>query len=776
MSALSRIRPIYVIAATLLCLGLIAPMQANSAQAATRPGVATNLRAVPSSSSVVLSWTAPSNAKTYGVCLYTSATAKSCFKWYGGRKSTSLTIKNLKPTGGRDYFFTVLSYNGSAFSRTGKLGFDLGGPVVSNGTKPATPSGLKATTAKSTATLSWKAATGANYYGVCLYTSASTTACHTWHGNIRGTSLKLNGLSSRAGMGYGFTVLAYNSQGLSRSTKVGFSLPTTTIPATPTGLKATTAKSSATLSWSATPGANYYGVCLYTSAAATKCHTWYGNIRSTTLKLNGLDSTGRTQYFFTVLAYNPQGLSRSAKVAINPGAVKPAVVTGMQHTIGTNDVTITWPAAANAETYSVCLLTNPKTTQCTLTSVTSNTTSATFSGLSTTPDTDWYYIVRAYGGGQSSSSARIGFDLPVTDVAGFTTNGSTTNSITFGWDAVTNAERYQLQIATDSAMSKGLITRYPTATPYTEISLTPGTTYYFQIRAENGVVKSGYTAISMVRLPTAPTSIDVLTFNLCGQDHCRNGETAAFKKLVPVWKTRKPLAGALVRTTASDIIATQESGDKDTNFITELPGFARAEYLSGKSLFYKTARYDLVRSGKITLSSILKRYAVWAEFRDKATRTRFIVIDAHLQPYKGQANDDERAAETQILIDSANMINPESLPTVYAGDYNSNKSNAQSKYPGGYDAPFEVMAAAGIPDARNTAVWAWHVDYNSANQAKNPPYRYGDHVDHIFVSPDIQVAQWGIVTRLTPDGQNYLTPFATDHNPLRSIMTIPGQD
>ena len=661
MFAHLRLRSTAALVATLLIIALGSPLSA-----ATAPPSATGLKATPSSSSANLSWNASSGATSYGVCLSTSEAATTCAKWFGGLTTTSLTVKDLAPTGGTDYFFTVLSYKGSLFSRSAKVGFNLTTP----GTVPGTPSGLKAATTTTGANLTWTAASGAKYYGVCIYKHSTDTSCAQWNGNITSTSLTLINIKSQSGTDYYFTVLAYNDTGNSRSDKAGFDL-------------------------------------------------------------------------------------------------RPGTVTGATHSISTSAVTISWPQAANAEKYSVCLLTNDTTTTCVRTSSASSATSATFTGLGTTPSTDWYYIVRAVNGSQTSATSRVGFNLPVGGVSGFSVTDSTTNSIHWIWNSLTNAENYQIQVATSSDMTKGLITYYPTGTSYDATKLVPGTTYYFRIRGVNGSVLGTYTTVGTLHLSTAPISVDVLTYNLCGQDKCL-GSDNVMKHWSP---TRKPLAGALVRTTASDIIATQESGDKDTNFITELPGFGKAMYKSGKMLFYKTSRYTLLRTNYITLSSANKRYAVWAELQDKATRTRFIVADAHTSPTKGKYYDDLRKAETTALLSGVKSINTAHLPVIYAGDYNSNKSNLKSS--GGYDAPLQVMAQAGIPDSRNIADWAWHTDYNSANQAINPPYRYGDQVDHIFVTAGISVQQWGVVTSLDSKG-NYKTPFPSDHNPVRSIMTLPG--
>ena len=134
----------------------------------------------------------------------------------------------------------------------------------------------------------------------------------------------------------------------------------------------------------------------------------------------------------------------------------------------------------------------------------------------------------------------------------------------------------------------------------------------------------------------------------------------------------------------------------------------------------------------------------------------------------------------EVLIAAMAKENTKQLPVIYAGDYNSNRVNAdQSKYKGGCDAPLKAFTAVGVPDAITIASHLVHTIFNSANQAVNPPYKYGDHVDHIYVSPDIRVNSLSIV--LGPNGATgselfrYAAPFASDHNPVQANVTVPGR-
>jgi len=548
--------------------------------------------------------------------------------------------------------------------------------------------------------------------------------------------------------------------------------------AAPTGVKAQVTSSSASISWNKVSGASSYQICLLTNGSTTKCYRKSHKDSRTKVTFYNLKPTGGRDYFYKVYAYSGSKSSVSPKksfdLASRPVSTSatPSVPltapTGVKVAMSYNTATVSWQPVQSADSYQACLMTKGDTLDCYRKSAKNSQTSATFTKLAPTGGADYFVQVTAYRGTKSMTSGKSRFDLPTSPLTNFTVKDFYTTWLEFGWSKATNADKYEVQIAIDEGMTKGLRTLTSTPTALKATSLKLGETYYFRARPFNGSVAGAYTAVASHVMVTEPFNARVLTYNLCGQDKCVTTSNGMKK-----WSTRKPIAGALVRSTNSDVIATQESHSKDTNFGTELKGYTLASYYSAKSLYYRTAKFTKVRSGIITLNKSRKRYAVWAELQDKATRSRFIVANAHLEPYKGKTYDDLRKAQTKVLIATIAKANTAKLPVVYAGDYNSNGSNAQKKYLGGYDAPRTVFEDAGIPDAMDAAATVVNDDYNSANQAINPPYRHGHHVDHIYLDPRIEPLQWQVMIRLS--GKNYATPFATDHNPLFTAMTVPGQ-
>ncbi|QUI23630.1 hypothetical protein HZI73_15620 [Vallitalea pronyensis] len=64
------------------------------------------------------------------------------------------------------------------------------------------------------------------------------------------------------------------------------------------------------------------------------------------------------------------------------------------------------------------------------------------------------------------------------------------NNITLDWDAVTDADNYTILRSTDSGTIDTVIASNMTTTTYTDINVTPGTTYYYVVRAVKNSVES----------------------------------------------------------------------------------------------------------------------------------------------------------------------------------------------------------------------------------------------------------------------------------------------
>ena len=544
-------------------------------------------------------------------------------------------------------------------------------------------------------------------------------------------------------------------------------------PLPATGVKVSTTTSTATISWKPATGASSYRVCLQAYADQSPCARISRRSASTKVTFRSLKPTSGTDYYVVVYSYRGSNSAKTHRKGFNltspPAPDAPAPVV---REVSSNSFTVSWGAARGADDYDVCLMTSGDTSTCAFRSPRSTTRTATFDDLVPTSGTDYYVRVYAHNAGGSTPSVRYSFNLPVGAIASASmTRQEGTSRVPTRWTAAINAEQYEVQFGTNPSMTTGLKTYTVDQPSATFTRLTLGTTYHYRVRGINGAVKGAWTPNTRFRMASDPTDVVVITYNLCGQDKCVSKTNGVGK-----WSTRKAHAGRIARSAKADVIATQESHHSETRFGTELPGFTLGAYYSAKSLFFDEAKYDKQRSGVITLDSTRRKYAVWVQLRDVTTGTIFIVGDAHLQHSKGRSNDLLREAQTKKLIQGVARINPNNFPVIYAGDYNSNKSNTQPKYPGGFDAPLKVFTAAGILDVFDIAAKKVNSQWNSANQAKNPPIKHFDHVDHVYLDPSIEALEFKVIVSVETVGDQtlYKTPFATDHNPVRAKVRVPG--
>ena len=123
----------------------------------------------------------------------------------------------------------------------------------------------------------------------------------------------------------------------------------------------------------------------------------------------------------------------------------------------------------------------------------------------------YYYRVRATnaGGTSPNSSSIIVLTLPGPLVA-IAASSVTQNSFVANWSAVTGATSYEIDVATDSGFTTFVpgYNSFSVASNSTSVTdLSPGTTYYYQVRSVNGTGSSSSSnTISQITIPANPSS------------------------------------------------------------------------------------------------------------------------------------------------------------------------------------------------------------------------------------------------------------------------------
>ena len=153
---------------------------------------------------------------------------------------------------------------------------------------------------------------------------------------------------------------------------------------------------------------------------------------------------------------------------------------------GANQMTVTWPAATGADSYDILYGTNPASLTQTATGVTSP---HTLSGL--TGAVTYYVRVRAnnaIGSGTSILSTNQLSAIPVPLLSaptGFTAT-ATPGQVVLNWNAVSGASNYEVLRGTSTGSYTSLASGI-NATTYTDTTVSNGTSYYYVVRAFNGI-------------------------------------------------------------------------------------------------------------------------------------------------------------------------------------------------------------------------------------------------------------------------------------------------
>jgi hypothetical protein len=266
---------------------------------------------------------------------------------------------------------------------------------------------------------------------------------------------------------------------------------------------ATGISTSPTLSWGSSTGADSYEYC-YDTTNDNNCSGWTSTGTATTIGLSGL-SEGTT-YYWQVRAQNTGGTTyangsstaywsfTTQTTVTPPGAFNKTTPSNGATGISISP-TLSWGSSTGVDSYEYCYDTT-NDNNCSGWTSTGTATSIGLSGLS--EGTTYYWQVRAqntggttYANGSSTAHWSFTTQTTVTPPGGFNkttpSNAATgiSTSPTLSWGSSTGADSYEYCYDTTNDNNCSGWTSTGTATSIGLSGLSEGTTYYWQVRAQN---------------------------------------------------------------------------------------------------------------------------------------------------------------------------------------------------------------------------------------------------------------------------------------------------
>lgn len=265
--------------------------------------------------------------------------------------------------------------------------------------------------------------------------------------------------------------------------------------------------------------------------------------------------------------------------------------------------------------------------------------------------------------------------------------------------------------------------------------------------------------------PVDAPDLHLMTFNI------RRPMPHLSKRHPDSWSRRAPLVGRLLASERPTVLGVQEAMPRQLGVIEsgldagyESVGRGRKASGSGERcpIFYDSSRLELVEWRQEALSATpdapgstswgnrIPRILVVASFKDRATGTRFLVVNTHL----------DHISRTSRLLSANAILDIDSgeLPIIVMGDFNS---GVTSEVHDALTNSKQLQDAWYTADEQVTEPWGTFPNYRD-------PRRGAKRIDWILAGASVDVLRSAInVTR-------YDGAWPSDHAPVQMIARIQG--
>lgn len=234
-----------------------------------------------------------------------------------------------------------------------------------------------------------------------------------------------------------------------------------------------------------------------------------------------------------------------------------------------------------------------------------------------------------------------------------------------------------------------------------------------------------------------------------------------------VWQKRCQVICDQINFEQPDVFGTQEAYINQLHDMdNRLDGYAHIgigrddgkEAGEHSAIFYKTDRFELLNKGDFWLSehpdrpglgwdAACTRICSWGEFRDKATRFRFIFLNLHMDHIGVTA----RREAAKLVISKIKEMSDGKAPAILTGDFNVDQN----------DEIYKIFTESGILKDSYTCARLRFAENGTFNDFKSD-LKTDSRIDHIFVSPGFDVRNYAVLTN------SYWTPSVVSEKKRKS--------
>jgi endonuclease/exonuclease/phosphatase family metal-dependent hydrolase len=421
---------------------------------------------------------------------------------------------------------------------------------------------------------------------------------------------------------------------------------------------------------------------------------------------------------------------------------------------------------------------------------------------SLTADTMYYVRARPELPAGSASSDSPGLPDPAVDdqdtrastMTSFTTSkaayphprsvvssdSKTSDSLLVEWTEYLDGYDYEWQFDAESSFAAAE-TGVADANHLEFDGLEADTTYFFRVRTLDsaGTPLSDWSKTTKV-VTAKSLPLRVATYNI--QKASGNG-----------WAKRRRAVANLILSQDPDVVGLQEAENKPTSGKAtqyydlirllgpnwEVTNNSRRSTGDVRTI-YNADRVKLIEQGYSPLQGSRKfggqRYVTWARFQQKSTGKEFLFVNTHFVWQYNKKAYAARASQARQLLQIVERANPDDLPIVLGGDFNTHerRDGGNTVYRiltgGGYVDPLRPEQELGSAESLvNANLHTYTGAKSKANRARSVSRT--TMIDHMMVS-GMRVAEWETAARLN-SADRFVGPRPSDHNMIRMTVYLP---